>query len=116
MPVAAAGAEGAQAGPPATREAPSSGPLVVIAVGETACALTQEAVRALLPLPHLDRPPGLPAPLAGFLNLGGVAVPVVDLARLLGLPAGGGLPHNNMQPYLTLNFCVAMQGIFPQRP
>jgi microcystin-dependent protein len=30
--------------------------------------------------------------------------------------AGGGLPHNNMQPYLTMNFCIAMQGIFPQRP
>ena len=31
-------------------------------------------------------------------------------------PAGGSLPHNNMQPYLTLNFCIARQGIFPQRP
>ncbi|MEO8334726.1 MAG: tail fiber protein [bacterium] len=31
-------------------------------------------------------------------------------------PAGGGLPHNNLQPYLTLNFCIALQGIFPQRP
>lgn len=31
-------------------------------------------------------------------------------------PTGGGLPHNNMQPYLTLNFCIALQGIFPQRP
>jgi microcystin-dependent protein len=31
-------------------------------------------------------------------------------------PFGGGLPHNNMQPYLTLNFCIALQGIFPQRP
>jgi microcystin-dependent protein len=31
-------------------------------------------------------------------------------------PAGGGLPHSNMQPYLTLNFCIALQGIFPQRP
>jgi microcystin-dependent protein len=31
-------------------------------------------------------------------------------------PAGAGLPHNNMQPYLTLNFCIALQGIFPQRP
>lgn len=29
---------------------------------------------------------------------------------------GGSLPHNNMQPYLTLNFCIALQGIFPQRP
>ena len=30
-------------------------------------------------------------------------------------PAGGGLPHNNMQPYLTLNFCIALQGVFPAR-
>jgi len=30
--------------------------------------------------------------------------------------AGGSLPHNNMQPYLTLNYCIALQGIFPQRP
>lgn len=29
--------------------------------------------------------------------------------------AGGGLPHNNMQPYLTLNFCIALQGVFPAR-
>lgn len=29
--------------------------------------------------------------------------------------AGGGLPHNNMMPYLTLNFCIALNGIFPQR-
>ncbi|MDU0458436.1 MAG: tail fiber protein [Geobacteraceae bacterium] len=30
-------------------------------------------------------------------------------------PAGGGLPHNNMSPYLTLNFCIALQGVFPPR-
>ncbi|HKP45745.1 MAG TPA: tail fiber protein [Pyrinomonadaceae bacterium] len=30
--------------------------------------------------------------------------------------AGSSLPHNNMQPYLTLNFCIALQGVFPQRP
>ena len=29
---------------------------------------------------------------------------------------GGGQPHTNIQPYLTLNFCIAMQGIFPARP
>jgi microcystin-dependent protein len=29
--------------------------------------------------------------------------------------AGSSLPHNNMQPYLTLNFCIAMQGVFPPR-
>lgn len=30
--------------------------------------------------------------------------------------AGGSLPHNNMMPYLTVNFCIAMQGVFPARP
>jgi microcystin-dependent protein len=28
---------------------------------------------------------------------------------------GGSQAHNNMQPYLTLNFCIALQGIFPSR-
>ncbi|HXD32199.1 MAG TPA: hypothetical protein VN643_13835, partial [Pyrinomonadaceae bacterium] len=30
-------------------------------------------------------------------------------------PVGGSLPHNNMQPYLTLNFNIALQGVFPPR-
>jgi microcystin-dependent protein len=30
-------------------------------------------------------------------------------------PAGGGQPHENHQPYLTLNFCIALIGIFPSR-
>jgi microcystin-dependent protein len=30
-------------------------------------------------------------------------------------PAGGDQPHNNMQPFLTVNFCIAMQGVFPPR-
>ena len=30
-------------------------------------------------------------------------------------PTGGSLPHNNMQPYLTLLFCIALQGVFPPR-
>ena len=29
--------------------------------------------------------------------------------------AGGSLPHNNMQPYLTLYFNIALQGVFPPR-
>jgi microcystin-dependent protein len=28
---------------------------------------------------------------------------------------GGDLPHNNLMPYLVLNFCIALQGVFPQR-
>jgi microcystin-dependent protein len=30
-------------------------------------------------------------------------------------PTGGNQPHNNMQPYLTLSFCIALQGVFPPR-
>jgi microcystin-dependent protein len=29
---------------------------------------------------------------------------------------GGDLPHNNMPPFLTMNFVIALQGIFPARP
>jgi microcystin-dependent protein len=28
---------------------------------------------------------------------------------------GGSQPHPNMQPYLTLSFCIALQGIFPSQ-
>lgn len=30
-------------------------------------------------------------------------------------PVGGGAPHNNLQPYLTMNYCIALQGIYPAR-
>jgi microcystin-dependent protein len=30
-------------------------------------------------------------------------------------PSGGDQPHNNMQPYLTFYFCIALQGVFPPR-
>jgi microcystin-dependent protein len=33
----------------------------------------------------------------------------------LSAAAGGGQPHNNLQPYLAVNFCIALQGIFPAR-
>jgi microcystin-dependent protein len=31
------------------------------------------------------------------------------------LAQGGGQPHDNMSPYLVLNFIIALQGIFPSR-
>jgi microcystin-dependent protein len=48
--------------------------------------------------------PGTPAP------------PLVMMAPESLTPVGGDQPHNNMQPYLTLNYCIALQGIFPARP
>lgn len=65
----------------------------------------------------LERLPGNQL-LATGIGIGQYAAPPTNttLAFQALPPAGGGLPHNNMQPYLTLNFCIALQGIFPQRP
>jgi len=41
--------------------------------------------------------------------------PNVNMAGATVAPAGSSFPHNNMQPYLTLNFCIALQGIYPPR-
>ncbi len=48
-------------------------------------------------------------------NLFDTAGPAATLDPSALLPAGGSQPHNNMQPYLTLNFCIALQGVFPER-
>jgi microcystin-dependent protein len=42
-------------------------------------------------------------------NLGNMAQQTLSVA-------GGDLPHNNWPPVLVLNYCIALQGIFPQRP
>jgi microcystin-dependent protein len=41
--------------------------------------------------------------------------PVVAMSDQSLTPAGGDQPHNNLMPYLTLNFCIALQGVFPPR-
>lgn len=62
-----------------------------------------------------DRAPSTMAKAAGgplyapAANMGSMAAQALP-------PAGGNVPHNNMQPYLTLHFCIALQGIFPARP
>jgi len=40
---------------------------------------------------------------------------LVVLSNQTVAPAGGDQPHNNLMPYLTLNFCIALQGVFPPR-
>jgi microcystin-dependent protein len=40
---------------------------------------------------------------------------LVSMAPQSLAPAGGDQPHNNMMPYLTLFFCIALQGVFPPR-
>jgi microcystin-dependent protein len=71
------------------------------------------------PDPGDNTVPGPTVSLAGSIG-GNVYVPgsppLTPAAFQALAPAGGDAPHNNMQPYLTLSFCIAMQGIFPSRP
>jgi len=59
----------------------------------------------------------IPSPL---LNLGNTqiyssAAPTATLDASAVSVVGGGLPHNNQMPYLTLSFNIALQGIYPPR-
>ena len=55
------------------------------------------------------------------INIYSNATPNQNLAPATGTgsisvaPAGGGQPHANIQPYLALNYIIALQGIFPSR-
>lgn len=40
---------------------------------------------------------------------------LVDLNAATVGNAGGGQPHENMQPFLALNFCICLMGLFPSR-
>lgn len=54
--------------------------------------------------------PGTVTPFVSGATVAGNFAP-----QMIGL-AGGGQPHPNQQPYLAMNFCIALSGIFPQRP
>lgn len=43
------------------------------------------------------------------------ATPNTTLAPTMAQPAGNSQPHENRQPYLAMNFCIALQGVFPAR-
>lgn len=51
----------------------------------------------------------------GAVDLYTTAAAGVTLAPTAVPVAGGSQPHNNMMPYLTLNFCIALQGVYPPR-
>jgi microcystin-dependent protein len=50
-----------------------------------------------------------------FANLYTGAANLTSLAPGSISMVGGSQAHNNTQPYLTLSFCIALQGIFPSQ-
>ena len=52
-------------------------------IGDLVCALATTHVREILPMVDLIRPPRQPRVLEGYVNLGGTAIPVLRLDRLL---------------------------------
>lgn len=53
--------------------------------------------------------------LASYLNGYGPVAALTTLAADEISSVGGSQAHENRQPFLTLNFCIALQGIFPSR-
>jgi len=54
-------------------------------------------------------------PASGKLYVAAANPALVTMSPSILAPAGNGQPHNNLQPYLTFNFCIALQGVFPPR-
>lgn len=72
---------------------------------------TEDVATGLLPAKGLYDDLTTAGPIGGYSALN----PNTSMApQALGL-SGGNLPHNNMQPYITLNYCIALQGVFPPR-
>lgn len=55
---------------------------------------------------------GTPAPGNFYLAANS---PLANMAPQALAPTGSSLPHNNLMPYLVVEFCIAMQGVFPPR-
>jgi microcystin-dependent protein len=49
----------------------------------------------------------------GFAPYGTIADTAMSEQSLTNTNTGGGQAHLNMQPFLVLSFCIALQGIFP---
>jgi microcystin-dependent protein len=69
-----------------------------------------------VPLGSVTTPAGntLTRPASGNLYDANSPAPVAMSYQALS-PTGGDMPHNNMMPYLTFYFCIALQGVYPPR-
>jgi microcystin-dependent protein len=106
---------------------PGQGPgLSLHDLGETGGSETVTLLESEIPLhthafQYSNNDSGVQTPagqlLAGGVGVGQYAAPgaLVQMNPSAIAPAGGDQPHNNMMQYLTLNFCIALQGVFPPR-
>jgi microcystin-dependent protein len=76
-------------------------------------AMMAQNQAANLPAPASDRTFSRSS--GGFAYKASPYTTIVPFAFQMLTPAGSSLPHNNMQPYLTLYFNIALQGVFPPR-
>lgn len=105
---------------------PGQGPgLSLYDLGETGGSETVTLLESEIPahthtLRASDERGDATSPQANYLGTGtDMYAPAQNLAAMAPQslpPAGNSLPHNNMQPYLTFYFNIALQGIYPQRP
>lgn len=106
---------------------PGQGPgLSLHDLGETGGAETVTLLESEIPahthqvvadnLPATTRPPAgrLPARTVGMTMYNGYSG-MGNMAPEALAPSGGDQPHNNLQPYLTFYFNIALQGVFPPR-
>ncbi len=90
------------------------------AAGSTSVTVNiQQLPTHIHPLMGSNAPSNTTAPagnvLAEFNNGYGPATTLTTLLPQSVTSVGGSQPHNNMMPYLVLNFIIALQGIFPSR-
>ena len=90
--------------------------------GSEAVSLLQSEIPAHSHATVASEADGLERAPTGQLPATGIAIsqyqapgPLTNLAGNAVAPAGGDQPHNNMQPYLTFYFNIALQGVFPPR-
>jgi microcystin-dependent protein len=81
--------------------------------GHTLTAYNQPTAASRTSTPAANNFLGIPTLSNPFI---GGQQPNVQFAPAMCGPAGGGQPHENRQPYLASNFCIALQGIFPSFP
>ena len=90
------------------------------AAGSTAVTVNiQQLPTHLHPLQATNNNGATGNPTGAFLgsvnNMYGAASSLTTMAAGSVSSVGGSQPHNNMMPYLVLNFIIALQGIFPSR-